>query len=842
MLFCIKFITVNGQFNSSPSRSGLGRVIMGDKLIISSYSLEEQPDITRLFEGKIIEDKKHKIFEGWSGWVVCEEIEGKVFINQYGCKKGSIIAGEDIKFNLEVYAKPRGDLGFRGVNWETYKTRTKPLRDVIPVYDVTDLTELSEKFELDYKSNSNILLLSRPGYKFEDFESNFSSKIEKYSLIRRRDFWQRFVKEIGRDNYLSLGNYELIELKNTTLPKSNLKQKIVTNSLINYKYQRIIQSSVNNWVIVGDETGTLIEFKGKRPTRISRMLWVAIPPRSKLPILHKNYHGMDVEFFGDDTFNAWTSMVNEEGIGCFSFTFSEGHNNPKIKSKGVANSDHLRMWQYSLPLVLEWVAQRNQYLVSGVEIFIENVYPLKAGTSPVAPLLQEYFDALSKRVSWKKLVLGENTVLSKNPNQHPWLGYSDSLGHVFNQDLPLNFAEASLKVKDKCIELPFKQSSLSGPIRDLIKSTSNPMRFLKSLYDLEVSDFQDYVVPLFGGAISECLNNLKDEEWDDLLQHFDLMSRDKNGQRVTNFIDEFIKIVEHGGNISDKRIKFDFLRMILGTSNHKGQIIRGARCRKECNELLESFSPTSEKLNTFQNLVYGLEHNVFIFKEVDISLELYTQYPTKGNARRLGIESIRLSLQGGVENFRSAKEMQKVLIQHGDDRRSVQRHTLLYSEILLELGEYEEAKSAIKSVQYSKTDSYYHAFLRKYRFLSGETMFLQSHTNEEILNDNHPSHRIAYWALKLELQQEESQPELVAKYLNHLVGLTGTKRFSSDAPGLMLACQLLDLEYDGLEIPIDTKKFFDSVKDKSQPSTRQWIEQNQPNEKNWLAPLNFNYK
>ena len=241
MIFCINFITENGQYNSSPSRSGLGWVIMGDKLIISSYSLEEQPDITRLFKGKIIEDKKHKIFEGWSGWVVCEEIEGKVFINQYGCKKGSIIAGEEIKFNLEVYMKPKGDLGFRGVNWETYKTRKKPLRDVIPVYDVTDVTEVSEKFELDYQSNSNILLLSRPGYKFEDFESTFSSKIEKYSLIRRRDLWQRFVEEIGNDDYLSLGNYELIELKNTNLPKSNLKQKIVTNSLINYKYHMILQ-------------------------------------------------------------------------------------------------------------------------------------------------------------------------------------------------------------------------------------------------------------------------------------------------------------------------------------------------------------------------------------------------------------------------------------------------------------------------------------------------------------------------------------------------------------------------------------------------------------------------
>jgi biotin operon repressor len=52
----------------------------------------------------------------------------------------------------------------------------------------------------------------------------------------------------------------------------------------------------------------------------------------------------------------------------------------------------------------------------------------------------------------------------------------------------------------------------------------------------------------------------------------------------------------------------------------------------------------------------------------------------------------------------------------------------------------------------------------------------------------------------------------------------------------------MDLESRGYEIKIDTMKFYELVKKNSQPSTIEWLKKHPPNEDDWLAPLNFNYR
>ena len=70
--------------------------------------------------------------------------------------------------------------------------------------------------------------------------------------------------------------------------------------------------------------------------------------------------------------------------------------------------------------------------------------------------------------------------------------------------------------------------------------------------------------------------------------------------------------------------------------------------------------------------------------------------------------------------------------------------------------------------------------------------------------------------------------------------LTKIPVFTHDAAGLILACSLLDLE--SKEIVNNGKEFFDSVVRNSHPSTINWLNKHPPNEDDWLAPLNFNYK
>ena len=52
----------------------------------------------------------------------------------------------------------------------------------------------------------------------------------------------------------------------------------------------------------------------------------------------------------------------------------------------------------------------------------------------------------------------------------------------------------------------------------------------------------------------------------------------------------------------------------------------------------------------------------------------------------------------------------------------------------------------------------------------------------------------------------------------------------------------MDLESRGYELNFDTTEFYEMVKSNSQPSTLRWLEEHPPNENDWLAPLNFNYR
>ena len=56
-------------------------------------------------------------------------------------------------------------------------------------------------------------------------------------------------------------------------------------------YTDIIEQDKNCWVVVGDETGDLGEFMGKKPRKpSSSMGWVVIPPKSNLPPLPSFFH------------------------------------------------------------------------------------------------------------------------------------------------------------------------------------------------------------------------------------------------------------------------------------------------------------------------------------------------------------------------------------------------------------------------------------------------------------------------------------------------------------------------------------------------------------------------
>ena len=86
-----------------------------------------------------------------------------------------------------------------------------------------------------------------------------------------------------------------------------------------------------------------------------------------------------------------------------------------------------------------------------------------------------------------------------------------------------------------------------------------------------------------------------------------------------------------------------------------------------------------------------------------------------------------------------------------------------------------------------------------------------------------------------------TENESVESCINHLLGLKEIDNFRVDAGGVILACELIDLNKRGL-IEEEHESFLKEVLSNSEVFANEWVEKNYPNEEDWLAPLNFNYR
>jgi hypothetical protein len=109
------------------------------------------------------------------------------------------------------------------------------------------------------------------------------------------------------------------------------------------------------------------------------------------------------------------------------------------------------------------------------------------------------------------------------------------------------------------------------------------------------------------------------------------------------------------------------------------------------------------------------------------------------------------------------------------------------------------------------------------------------------LNEHHPSQRIAYWFCRWAQEIAQTDNELFRTCINHLLSLKDIPFFQKEAPGIILACELIDLNKRGL-IEEEHESFLQNVLDNSEVFANEWVSNNPPNEDDWLAPLNFNYR
>ena len=259
-------------------------------------------------------------------------------------------------------------------------------------------------------------------------------------------------------------------------------EELFIKSLVASVYQDVIEKSTDRWTLVGDETGGLEEFSGRKSSKQSEMCWVAIPPKSSPPALSQYFHTTgNADHFSE----ALTALKEDSGILLYSFPYEEG--NIAGGLQGIAADPHLDFWQDTLPLVLEDIAGRISEPAK-IDIFIEQVGPLESGIGVIAPIVRELKSTLHNRQGWNNISFGEDSsVLSKDPCEHPWIGYSDALGHVrvdkkkWENEEFQDIKKLVYEIRSRVKYTPYRKSSLIEIINPLLRNTSRPLFFLQWL-------------------------------------------------------------------------------------------------------------------------------------------------------------------------------------------------------------------------------------------------------------------------------------------------------------------------------------------------------------------------
>jgi len=624
------------------------------------------------------------------------------------------------------------------------------------------------------------------------------------------------------------------------------------SALIQAVHDWTISDARDKWVVLGDETGTLGEFESKKPNNkdTSVMCWLVVPPGIQLPTLKPDFHctGKNGKV---DYENGIMNLAKEKDLLYYTFTYEEGSTQ---KSQNLLTKDpHLLFWQDTLPLVLEDIAIKNEGKKK-VDIFVEQVGPLESGRELLIGQIAEFKTSLSNhRHQWNNLDFDQLWVVAKG--EHPWIGYPDALGANVKRrfsNLKGKIQKIDLQIYETIIRSPYRQSSLNGSIRQLHKDTARPLVFLQSLSDISLNDQRDYVEVFLSHAITECLSKLNNADWERLLRHMMETSRTKQGQEATALIHQRTDIITTLDILKRPSTKFDFSLAMLGTSNHIGAKSQAELCQNIAFILMsEGYKPPKERLMKFENLLKGKADNFFDFSHI-MSYELVEEMGQE-EINFLGSQAQSRALRSHQNDRLEAQEIENHLYEHTENEDDKLRRIILRAELFMDQDDLGGALRTLTSEvtlelsedlnKILKKDSYYMASFLKLCALSKQnisTLESLASSIPGLLNNRHPSQRIAYWTVRWIHSLGGGFNDLEQICIESLNQLKQVPLFTHDAPGVILACELLDLESKGYAI--EGKAFFDIVKENSQPSTQAWLEQHQPCSDDWLAPLNFNYR
>lgn len=826
------------------------------------------------FEGIFIEAGVG--FDGFDGLAWCEKFDSPIYVrHDDSWEKGSIVGGNKVSFGVKIGFDEKLGHQFKATTWKSKIGRSRtPIAFAVSLDDIEN--NKSKKIEvIEHLEKTGLaLLVAVSGARSK---GNVSALLQKIGAgFDGYHCTELSPKELVKNKYKLIAEQVICCL---AIHDGEELNKVQTESCqlgmcrIAYE-QQVANRSENEWTILGDETGSGREWMEEEAYRRTRMMWVAVPPHVDLAVCHPKYHMSDVELYGDETTRMWNELASREDVLCYVFSWEQGvHPSSRKNRPGMPSAKAvLEMTRLTLPLVLEHIVSIAEEDIK-IRILSETIgnsdMDLPPGATALDLTMQEmenYYELRGHR-----LEISRPLVIAKNPLDHAWLGYPDLIGHIHDETADEANREGMTRSLEKTISKPFRGDTLNLRITGLVKDSAYPLEFLKSLAGIPAEDMRDYVEPFLTETTHEALSKLEAGEWQDLLEH--LLATSPGNTRSSKYIYRMMDITEASALQVRDVEKYNFLRAMLGISNHMGDVRQARECRQLIDKLGGKFEVPKGELDKLRTLEEGTGNNVFDFEHIDRGLDVLQSFSAskmpENTAHHLGAQALARALRGRDEDLDEASRIEsklRVRAKNSESDDDILRRYVYWAELQMDKMRQENDQKALEAAHEALSVDPVGGLMRavggsrKWEWCFRDPYFvaaylkccaLMKRTGAEftesavfvnrILGEDHPSQRIAYWCAVWANEIGLEGNQVSEECLSHIVKMSESSYFGKDAAGVILACELRDLESRGL-IEFDSQEFLDRVLNESHEKTREWVEAHRPDEEDWLRPLNFNYR
>ena len=812
-----------------------------------------------------------------------------------GKKIYSFLPGEKIHFRIN---ENTNSLYWKAKEW--YNNNILSESEVIPIstdyYNEGTLhwNGFSEELEKQKIGIIDREVFRQFGY-LEDYNvSEFDDKILQKIFPRRDDGKHTHPYLIGQaklDKFLLLYKKEQVGFGNEEEISKDLNKKL-RECIARISYQESLNQfeKERSWYVFSDER--IIKKDGDNLS-FNIMYSVISPWTTNQVLLSPGYHGYDTQHSHLETYNFYEEMLNNNEVTNYSFEIAmtreekTGWEGEELTHQVMANT---------LPIITEIIRQKS--FSKGRKKFSIQFHAERYGNQK-EHIVGDVGDPthLETALNLKKLYDGKYgngtmrikkafTLLAKRPNEHPFMQYPDIVGRMYDTGKRHAFHE--------------KTTVISGTlktfedVRNIIVNSNDSLKTITKLIDQREQGLVKFIV----SPETQFLDNLLAGCIEDILENEGILEvlkqiRDKHDSPVSQNISKIIfdkikKIMDEREDIKnmieeDFWLKFNFNISKLADAEMKDNYPLQKELIRELEEMKLS-KDWGMKLQKEDHIRYRFQlilvyQNWFKF---DCNLSeaegIYNKNPKSSDEKKLlACMALSFLLEGDTssEKYGRAEEYEKHLLETTSRKEKYSMSRRKTYE--LEIGIIRDPEEALEKINIEEnptldiSNSYYLAAVLKCialnDFSSGKNQeqlyavkkLLDSLDLDYLVAKNlgHPHQRIAYWYIRAHLQiwPERYKTEKINKCIDYLIDKLHKKEWFNSL-GVILVCELLDLVHrldkdiisNNVELQqiqgCDLIELLQEISDsgKTAPETKKWLEQNWPDEEDWLRPLNYNYR